>query len=84
MHDLSTIQNDAAKTIGANNYAELVATVTAFRAQGYFVLAKYAGLSLMSIEKFADATEANAALSHAQSTATGSEHFALLTPTTKE
>ena len=84
MHDLATIQNDAAKALGADNHASLVTVVNAFLAQGYFVLAKYAGLTLMSIEKFLDVTEANAALSHAQSTASGSEHSALLTPTKKD
>ena len=78
MHDLNTIQNDAAKALGADNHAALVAAVTTFQAQGFYVLATYAGL--MSIETFKDATEANAALSRAQSTASGSEHFALLAP----
>ena len=73
MHDLNTINR-----LNSEAFSEAVDN---FRAQGRYVLAKYDGVTLMSIETFSNAEEAAAALVQAQETGGVSERFKLLAPT---
>ena len=73
MHDLNTINR-----LNSEAFSEAVDN---FRAQGRYVLAKYDGVTLMSIETFSNTEEAAAALVQAQETGGVSERFKLLAPT---
>lgn len=72
MHDLNTINR-----LNAEAFKN---AITNYRAQGRYVLARYDGLTLMSIETFSTVGEAAQALVQAQESAGASEHFDLLSP----
>lgn len=72
MHDLNTINR-----LNAEAFSK---SIDNFRTQGRWVLAKYDGLHLMSVETFSTAEDAATALISAQESAGASDHFKLLSP----
>jgi hypothetical protein len=72
MHDLNTINR-----LNAEAFSK---AITNYRSQGRYVLARYDGLTLMSIETFSTVGDAAHALVQAQESAGASEHFDLLSP----
>jgi hypothetical protein len=72
MHDLNTINR-----LNAEAFSK---AITNYRAQGRYVLARYDGLTLMSIETFSSAEDGALALVQATESASASERFDLLSP----
>ena len=72
MHDLNTINR-------LNNEA-FAASIHRYRTDGRFVLAKYEGLHLVSIETFSDQVSANAALDTAMAEQRAGARTVLFTP----
>lgn len=82
MHDLNTINRlnaeAAQKHLDAVDWRQAIAN---FQRQGRYVLAKYAGLTLVSVETFDNAAEAQAA-HEASNLKTDSSHSTLFLPLT--
>lgn len=74
MHDLNTINK-----INAGAFA---ASIASYRSQGRFVLARYEGTHLVSIETFSEQAPAQVALDSAVSAQHGGERNVLFTPIT--
>lgn len=72
MHDLNTITR-----LNAERFAD---GIKSLRAQGRYVLAKYDGLALVSIESFSDHQEAVAATTAASAAGGASERVQLFAP----